>query len=105
MKRIDLPTKTVAIAIALLHVAVALDSSAQSPALTIINPTPAIADQFGQAVAVVGDCLLVGDPQDSTGDQYTGAAYLYDSTGALMRTLSFQHEWDAVDDHSKPFDQ
>ncbi|MCL4785935.1 MAG: FG-GAP repeat protein [Verrucomicrobia bacterium] len=87
MKRLVLQTKAIAISVVLSHLAVALDSPAQSPALTITNPTPAIADQFGQAVAVVGDCLLVGDPQDSTADQYTGAAYLYNSTGALMRTF------------------
>jgi len=87
MKRVVFQIRAIAFSIALLHVAVPLDSPAQSPAVTIINPTPAIGDQFGQAVAVVGDCLLVGDPQDSTGDTYTGAVYLYNSTGALMRTF------------------
>ena len=87
MKRVVLQTKVIALSLALSHLAFALDSPAQSPTLTITNPTPTVVDQFGQAVAVVGDCLFVGDPQDSTGDQYTGAAYLYNSTGALMRTF------------------
>jgi len=87
MKRIVLQTKAIAISIALLHVALVLDSLAQSPALTLTHPTPASAFWFGQKVAVVGDGLLVGNPQDSTGDQYAGTAYLYNSTGALMRTF------------------
>ena len=75
------------LAIALVFAITTLHSRAQNPALTLTNPTPASADSFGYAVATVGNSLLVGNPQDSTIDVYTGAVYLYSSNGILMRTF------------------
>jgi cysteine-rich repeat protein len=61
---------------------------------TILNPNPGpfpvFDEQFGHALAWVGDTLLVGNWTDSdeTGVQDAGAAYLYDSaSGALLHTL------------------
>ncbi len=65
----------------------ALNGLAQTPTLTTTNPAPAIAEVFGYSVAVVGNSFVVGDPQRSASDQYSGAAYLYSSNGVLMRTF------------------
>jgi hypothetical protein len=67
--------------------AAALNIRAQTPALTLTNPTPGFVESFGQKVAVVGHSWLIGDPQDSTVAQYSGAVYLYSSNGVLMRTF------------------
>ena len=87
MKSIVYPLGGRTLGVALIWIGTLLSSHAQTPVLTITNPTPAIADLFGQAVATVGDRLLVGDPQDSTGDQYTGAVYLFNANGQLVRTF------------------
>lgn len=57
--------------------------------LTIPNPNPANSDFFGQAVAGVGNDLLVGAPAvDVGGASDIGRAYLFDgSTGNLLRTF------------------
>jgi len=55
---------------------------------TFLNPTPATDDHFGLSVAAVGDNVLVGAPQDDTGDTDAGAAYLFNgTTGSLLQTF------------------
>src|SRR5262245_45755436 len=63
---------------------------------TILNPNPGpgpapfFDEQFGAALAWIGDTLLVGNwtDGDETGIHDAGAAYLYDSaSGALLHTL------------------
>ncbi|HYG24859.1 MAG TPA: tail fiber domain-containing protein [Verrucomicrobiae bacterium] len=58
-------------------------------ALTIANPTPAIQDQFGSSLAVVGnDRVLIGAYQDDTGGFDAGAAYLFNLNGTLSTTFT-----------------
>jgi len=49
---------------------------------TVVNPTPANGDRFGEAVAIEGTRLLVSDPFDDTivGDR--GAVYAYELVGS-----------------------
>jgi FG-GAP repeat len=55
---------------------------------TLNNPAPAEQDGFGNSVAVSGDTVVVGvvkdDPGGVTG---AGAAYVFDTTGALLSVL------------------
>ncbi len=53
-------------------------ANAQSPILTLVNPTPADADFFGAAVAISGQRVVVGAPGDDTGAKDAGRAYVYD---------------------------
>src|SRR5439155_932521 len=56
--------------------------------VTIQNPTPDPGDEFGSAVAIVGENVLVGAQLDDAGALDTGAAYLFDGgTGALLQTF------------------
>jgi len=58
---------------------------------TIDDPTATqfAGDQFGAAVAIGGNKLLIGAPGDSTTGFGRGQAHLYDaSTGALLRTFN-----------------
>ena len=71
--------------------------------VTIQNPTPDRGDQFGSAVAIAGENVLVGAQLDDTGALDTGAAYLFDGgTGALLQTFpnpaqgAFDHFGSAV---------
>lgn len=53
------------------------------------KPTPAANDQFGFAVAGVGNNVLIGAPFDATVAASAGAAYLFDSnTGELLRAFN-----------------
>jgi hypothetical protein len=53
------------------------------------NPTPAVEDRFGMAVAAVGtDRVLVGAHQDDTGANNAGAAYLFSTNGTLITTFT-----------------
>jgi hypothetical protein len=57
--------------------------------VTLNNPSPAAEDNFGFAVAAVGsDKLLVGAYQDDTGALNAGSAYLFNTSGALLLTLT-----------------
>src|SRR5262249_13755132 len=57
-------------------------------ARTLLKGTPAASDQFGYAVAAVGNNLLVGVPHDGAFAANAGAAYLFDgTTGALLQTF------------------
>jgi hypothetical protein len=56
---------------------------------TFTNPTPAIADNFGYSVAVVGsDRVLIGAPWDDMGATDTGASYLFSTNGTLITTFT-----------------
>lgn len=56
---------------------------------TLVNPTPAGGDLFGNAVAVSGDRALIGAFLDDEGANNSGAAYLFDTTtGNLVHTFS-----------------
>ena len=55
---------------------------------TLNNPVPASEDYFGSSVAVSGNTVVVGTPQDDTGVSNAGSAYVYDAaTGNLLKTL------------------
>jgi FG-GAP repeat protein len=57
-------------------------------ARTLANPAATAGDQFGQAVAFVGDNVLVGARWADMGGTDAGAAYLFDGkTGELLRTF------------------
>ena len=47
---------------------------------TLNNPSPAIADNFGEAVAISGTRIVVGASLDNAVGSDTGTAYLYDLT-------------------------
>jgi hypothetical protein len=56
---------------------------------TFINPTPAVNDYFGSAVAAVGsDKVLIGAWGDNTGAPDSGAAYLFSTNGTLLTTFT-----------------
>jgi cysteine-rich repeat protein len=64
------------------------DRASGNVLVTIPNPTPHPGDEFGSAVAVAGENVLVGAPFVDTAAVDTGAAYLFDGgTGALLETL------------------
>ena len=56
---------------------------------TFANPTPALNDNFGNAVAAVGsDRVLIGAKRDDTGAIRAGAAYLFSANGGLLTTFT-----------------
>lgn len=60
-----------------------------SPLVTFLSPTPTSGDNFGFSVAAVGNDVLIGAPFASPGGiTNAGLAYLFDSTGTLLRTFS-----------------
>lgn len=55
---------------------------------SLVNPTPAANEGFGDAVAVNGDFVVVGAPFENTQGPHTGAAYVFRaSTGQLLASL------------------
>lgn len=55
---------------------------------TFLNPTPDIVDEFGYALDISNNQVLIGAPLDDTGASNTGAAYLFDAeTGELQQTF------------------
>ena len=66
-----------------------LASPAGAQTFTLIpNPTPQLGDFFGVHVAAVGtDKILVGAPGDNTMAPSSGAAYLFDLQGNLLKTF------------------
>lgn len=54
------------------------NAATNSLVATLNNPTPAANDQFGIAVAVSGNIVVVGASQDDTAKSNAGAAYVYD---------------------------
>jgi hypothetical protein len=71
-----------------------------TPALTLSNPDPAVDDQFGNAVAVSGDRVVVGAYGDDTGAGNAGTVYAYDLGGETpaMPTLTLHDPSPAGDD-------
>ncbi|MCL4786276.1 MAG: immunoglobulin domain-containing protein [Verrucomicrobia bacterium] len=56
---------------------------------TFTNPTPAADDQFGAAVAAVGDDrVIIGAMMDNTGASDAGSAYLFSTNGTLLITFT-----------------
>ena len=53
-----------------------------APVATLITLTPVPNDQFGTSVAISGTMMVVGAPQDDTGAENTGMAYVYDLASA-----------------------
>ena len=57
--------------------------------ITFTNPTPAVADGFGYAVAPVGtDRVLIGEPFDNSGATSAETAYLVSTNGTLLTTFT-----------------
>jgi hypothetical protein len=56
---------------------------------TFTNPGPALSDSFGVSVAAVGtDRVLIGADGDDAGATNAGAAYLFNTNGALLTTFT-----------------
>lgn len=56
---------------------------------TITNPAPAAGDQFGHAVAAVGDgAVMVGCPGDDASGAQSGRAFLFAATGDLLAVFT-----------------
>lgn len=59
-----------------------------SPLVTFLSPTPTSGDDFGFSVASVGTNILIGAPFAALGGvPSAGLAYLFDNSGALLRTF------------------
>ncbi|MGH7451401.1 MAG: hypothetical protein ACRENG_08670, partial [bacterium] len=71
-----------AVLIALVALAGAALAQTFSLTQTFPNPTPANTDQFGNAVAAVGNKILVGARNDDTKASNAGAVYLFDATSS-----------------------
>ncbi len=66
--------------------------------ITFTNPTPALNDLFGSALAAVGeDKVLIGAYGDNTGAVNAGAAYLFNINGTLLST--FTNPFPALNDN------
>jgi len=64
------------------------DASSGALLRTFDDPTVTDADEFGNAVAISGNSVLIGAPRDDTFGIDVGQAHLFDaSTGALLRTF------------------
>ncbi|MEY2715232.1 MAG: hypothetical protein RIT24_1575 [Planctomycetota bacterium] len=55
---------------------------------TILNPTPAQGDRFGDSIALEGDRLLIGAPFDDEGAIDRGAVHAYSSNGRSWQLQS-----------------
>lgn len=59
-----------------------------NPPSTLVNPTAALGDYFGNSVAISGSTVVVGAPYDDTEDVDAGALYTFGvSTGNLLQTV------------------
>jgi outer membrane protein assembly factor BamB len=75
-----------------------VDSSTGDVLRTFSNPAPAINDGFGQAVATVGEHVLISANHANANGFNVGAAYLFDgSSGKLLHT--FLNPTPAWNDH------
>jgi large repetitive protein len=55
---------------------------------TLANPTPAEGDRYGNSVAVAGNTVIVGAPNDDTTAAENGSAYVFDApSGNLLDTI------------------
>ncbi len=50
------------------------------PVLTLNNPSPETSDQFGNAAAISGTRIIIGEKSDNNGATDAGRAYVYDTT-------------------------
>lgn len=57
-------------------------SDPKSPLATIGNPSPAVNDGFGTAVAISGNLVAVGTPGDDTGAANAGCVYVFNASAA-----------------------
>ena len=57
------------------------------PPIEIANPTPAIQDIFGIAIAIEGNRVLVGAYLDDSVAPNSGVAHLFDTSGTLLQTF------------------
>jgi hypothetical protein len=56
---------------------------------TITNPTPLGFENFGKSMVAVGDDrVIIGAPNDHNGTTFVGAAYLFNTNGTLLTTLT-----------------
>ena len=56
---------------------------------TFTNPTPAIDDYFGRAIAALGsDRLVISAPNDNTAGEFAGAVYVFGTNGTLLTTIT-----------------
>ena len=56
---------------------------------TLTNPAPAVDDVFGYSVAGLGsDKIIIGAPSDNAGATDAGSAYLFDTNGILLATIT-----------------
>jgi plastocyanin len=57
--------------------------------LQINNPYPASGDNFGASLASINNThILIGVPRDDDANRDSGAAYLFDGTGLLVKSLT-----------------
>jgi len=64
------------------------NSWSPSPRRTFLNPTPDADDNFGFAVALVGDYVVIGAPHDDTNGPSAGAVYVFHAeSGLLLETF------------------
>lgn len=65
------------------------DLASPTPAIPLAvlnNPGPGTNDKFGSAVAVNGNIVVVGTPEDDTGTSNSGIAYVFDLSSATPTT-------------------
>ncbi len=60
-----------------------------APVVILNNPSPAVFDTFGSAVAISGPLVIVGAPNDDTGKQDAGSAYVYNLDGQNPQIPAF----------------
>lgn len=48
------------------------------PYLTLTNPEPAAYENFGRSVSISGTRVIIGTPQENTGTNRSGSAYIYE---------------------------
>ena len=86
MKKLKLLISILAISGALINSATATPFSLEE---TFNDPTITTGDQFGSAVAISGNKLLIGAPGDDTSEVNVGQAHLFDATtGVLLQTFN-----------------
>ncbi len=70
------------------------------PVLTLANPEPAVSDQFGSALAMSGNRLVVGARLDDALATNSGSAYVYDLNSANPATpwLTLRNPTPAIGD-------
>lgn len=62
-----------------------------APAMTLVSPEPSPYNHFGSSVAVSGNLIVIGAPQNDTGASNAGRAYIFDLQGGsptLIATLN-----------------